>query len=99
VLLNDAIASGDANRIAAFFRGFQQEAGNTQPPAYANTASTRTRSSGRPIYTRTQIKEIYRPHQQGAYVGREAEYARLDADIIRASAEGRILGGVDVAGK
>ena len=30
-LLNDAIASGDANRVIAFFRGFQQEAAQASP--------------------------------------------------------------------
>jgi hypothetical protein len=34
-----------------------------------------------------------------AYAGREAEWARIDADIVRASVGGRILGGTDVAGK
>jgi hypothetical protein len=30
-LLNDAIASGSADRVVAFFRGFQREAGDTHP--------------------------------------------------------------------
>jgi hypothetical protein len=42
---------------------------------------------------------LYRAHQQGAYNGREAEWNRQEVDIIRAGAEGRIVGGVDVAGK
>jgi hypothetical protein len=32
---------------------------------------------------------------QGAYNGREAEWARLEADIFRAQREGRVTGGVD----
>jgi hypothetical protein len=44
----------------------------------------------KPIYTRAQIAQLYRAHQKGAYVGREAEWARQDADIIAASREGRI---------
>ena len=44
----------------------------------------------KPIYTRAQIAQLYSAHRKGAYVGREAEWARQDADIIRASAEGRI---------
>jgi hypothetical protein len=89
VLLNDAIASGDA-------RTYQQEAGGTQSPARAAP----NRRSDKPIYTRDQVKQFYRAHQQGAYTGREAEWVRRqEADIIRASGEGRILGGVDVAGK
>ena len=66
----------------------------------AQPSSTRGhRASGKPIYTRDAIKQFYRAHQQSAYNGREAEWARQEADIIRASGEGRILGGVDVAGK
>jgi hypothetical protein len=44
----------------------------------------------KPIYTRAQLRELYSMHRKGAYVGREAEWARLDADIIAAGREGRI---------
>jgi len=44
----------------------------------------------KPIYTRAQIAQLYRMHQKGAYTGREAEWARQDADIIAAGREGRI---------
>jgi hypothetical protein len=44
----------------------------------------------RPIYTRAQIRQLYEQHRKGAYVGREAEWARQDADIIAAGREGRI---------
>jgi len=44
----------------------------------------------KPIYTRAQIANLYRMHQKGAYVGREAEWNRQDADIIAAGREGRI---------
>jgi hypothetical protein len=99
-LLNEAIASGSAERVVAFFRGFQAEAGGTQSHASAGTTYGRARSSGgRQIYTRDQIKQLYRAHQQGAYTGREQEWARQEVDIIRASAEGRIVGGLDTAGK
>ena len=43
----------------------------------------------KPIYTRAQVKELYRAHQKGAYVGREAEWARLEADLYAAQREGR----------
>jgi hypothetical protein len=99
VLLNDAIASTDANRVAEFFRKFQQEAGTQTASASAPTYSGRTRSSGKQVYTRDDVKRLYRMHQQGAYAGREAEWAKQEVDIIRAGAEGRILGGTDVAGK
>jgi hypothetical protein len=97
-LLNIAIADNSAARIIAMFRGFMQEAGDTQQ-ASSGQAPGRTRSSGKTVYTRDQVKQLYRAHQQGAYAGREAEWARQEVDIIRAGAEGRIVGGVDVAGK
>jgi hypothetical protein len=88
LLLNDAVASGDVSRVAAFFRGFQQASGTqASRPATGGSASV---PSQKPIYTRAQIQQLYRAHQQGAYVGREAEWARQDADIIAAGREGRI---------
>jgi len=38
-------------------------------------------------------------HQQGAYNGRKAEWARQEADIIATGREGRIRNRMDVAGK
>jgi hypothetical protein len=93
-LLNIAIVDGDANRVAALFRGFMQEAGDA--PA---SDPRQSRRSGKPIYTRDQIAQIYSQHRQGAYAGREAEWQRLEYELIAAGWEGRILGGVDVAGK
>ena len=49
-----------------------------------DTRSTRPRL----IYTRAQIAELYAAHRKGAYVGREAEWARQEADIIKAGSEG-----------
>lgn len=100
VLLNDAIASTDASRVAEFFRKFQQEAGSIQPHASsADPGRARLASSGRPIYSRDQITKLYQQHQRGAYNGREAEWARLEHDIVRAGAEGRVLNPVDLHGK
>jgi hypothetical protein len=56
-------------------------------PATGGDASV---PSDKPTYTRAQIAQLYRLHQKGAYVGREAEWARQDADIIAAGREGRI---------
>lgn len=44
----------------------------------------------KPTYTRAQIATLYSQHRKGAYVGREAEWARLEVDIIAAGREGRI---------
>jgi hypothetical protein len=98
-LLNIAIMDNSTSRVVALFNGFLQEAGDTQqsPPARGQAAGRR--SSGKTFYTRDQVKQLYRAHQQGAYNGREQEWARQEVDIIRAGAEGRILGGTDFAGK
>jgi hypothetical protein len=93
------VAHGDANRVVAFFRGFQAVA---QSSTYTNTASGRTRSaaSGKPVYSREQIAALYEQHRKGAYVGREAEWAKLEYDICRASGEGRITNPItDLHGK
>ena len=101
-LLNDAINSGDHNRIATIFRTFQQQAGAQPPQAHqAATRSTpfaRSASGGR-IYSRDDISKLYRRHQQGAYANRKSEWARQEADIIAAGREGRIRNPVDVNGK
>jgi hypothetical protein len=98
-LLNIAIQDGSAARVVALFNGFMQEAGDIQQPPTQRGQAPGRRSSGKPIYSRDQIKQLYRAHQQGAYTGRDAEWARQEVDIIAAGREGRILGGTDVAGK
>jgi hypothetical protein len=47
----------------------------------------------KPIYTRTQLRELYSAFRKGAYAGREAEWKRIDADIIAAGREGRVVNG------
>lgn len=44
----------------------------------------------KPIYTRAMIAANYADKRRGAYNGRDAEWARLDADMIAAGREGRI---------
>jgi len=43
----------------------------------------------KPIYSRAQVKQLYEQHRKGAYIGREAEWARLEADMFVAQREGR----------
>jgi hypothetical protein len=82
-----------------FFRGFErtvsgQSAGtgtSTSPPLGMILRRTKASSSRGRTYTRDEIKQLYEAHRKGAYQGREAEWARQDADIIAASREGRIL--------
>jgi hypothetical protein len=98
-LLNIAIADNSAARVVALFNGFLQEAGDTQqsPPARGQAAGRR--SSGKPIYSRDDIKRMYEQHRKGAWTGREVEWQRLEHELIAAGREGRILGGTDFAGK
>lgn len=44
----------------------------------------------KPTYTRAQIAQLYEQHRKGAYLGREAEWARREADFFAAQREGRV---------
>jgi len=56
-------------------------------PATGGSASLPT---DKPTYTRAQIAELYRLNRRKAFLGREAEWARTEADIFAAQREGRI---------
>jgi hypothetical protein len=94
-LLNEAISDSDASRVLGFFRQFQ--AGRASSPAPSHAASSlspgRARSvpSSGKVYTRTEIAKLFEQHRRGAYVGREDAWARQEADIVAAGAEGRVL--------
>jgi hypothetical protein len=84
---NDAIDHGDTARVIGFFRSFEQQASG------ADHASRRASPAGGRTYTRPQIAQLHDKHHRGGYAGREAEWARQEADIIAAAREGRGLGG------
>jgi hypothetical protein len=100
VLLNDAIASGDAARIANFFYGYdgsasaRQGSGQGAPRASSPRArshpSTSAGPSGQPVFTRPEIAALYAAHRRGAYKGREEEWARIEQSIIEAARTGNI---------
>jgi hypothetical protein len=90
-LLNAAIQRGDSSSVIAFFKKFQQEGGAAQT-ASAAPGRARTASSGKQTYTRDLIGQIYEAHRKGAYVGREQEWARQEADLFAAQLEGRVHG-------
>jgi hypothetical protein len=48
-------------------------------------------SAGKPVYTRSDISRFYRMKAEGRYRGREAEAEAIDADIINAAQEGRVV--------
>jgi hypothetical protein len=62
-----------------------------------STRLNSARDGGR-IYTRQEIARLYAQHHKGAYVGRETEWRRQEADIIAAGREGRVLG-AEASGK
>src|SRR5262245_53144214 len=90
--LDEAVASGSADRVIAFYRDFQRSQAVAArpappPPQWGYRASPRDR----PTYTRTDITAAHRAYMKGAYRGREAEYEALQAEFIRAQREGRIV--------
>jgi hypothetical protein len=80
-----SLAAG-APREAAMNLASLAAPGRARPATGGDTAFP----PDKPIYSRAQIASLYRAHQKGAYVGREAEWNRQDADIIAAGREGRI---------
>jgi hypothetical protein len=59
--------------------------GRARPATGGDTSG----STDKPVYTRARVKELYEQHRRGAYVGREADWARLEADFFAAQREGR----------
>jgi hypothetical protein len=94
-LLRDAVNKGDTARVAAIYRGFQQEVGQ-HAPAYQRTQSRQPASGGKPIYTREQIKRLYEERRLGRIS--DANWALREADIIAAGREGRVTSSFDKYG-
>jgi hypothetical protein len=95
-VLDDAIRAGSAPRVVAFFNAFSAQHGG------AARSSGRARSAAvqqGEILTREKIKQLYDQHRRGAYAGREAEWARIEQQIINAAAEGRVLNAVEPRGR
>jgi hypothetical protein len=90
-LLRQAVAAGDSGRVAAIYGGFAREAGYRAPQ---RAAQSRSAASGKPIYTRPQIAEFYKQRRLGRIS--DAEWARREADIVRAGAEGRVVGALSM---
>ena len=98
-LLNDAVARGDADRVARIFRGFIAEAGG-QPapssrPASVLPASYPAPSSRGRIYSREDITRMAALHRRKAIS--DEEYAKWEHEFIRAANEGRVRGALDPA--
>ena len=85
--LNDALAKGDATRVASFFRGFLREAG--QPPQGQQQQQQRQAAGGQRVYSRADITAASTNFLRGR-IAPDA-YAKLSADMHAAVAEGRIV--------
>jgi hypothetical protein len=127
-LMQDAWNSGDAHRVAAFFRAYLAEEAAVDPRASARppqqphlaspqpgmppavpgvplgtrlsldqlAAPGRAQSSAqmpadKPMYTAQDISRFYTECAAGKWRTREADRAAIDADIIAAQHEGRII--------
>jgi hypothetical protein len=90
----DAVRRADAGSVAAMMQRYLQEQREGWPIREAGRGPPR---SPAPAFTREQIQWNYRQHQRGAWAGREAEWDRLERDMIRAAADGRVPGGVPTA--
>jgi hypothetical protein len=93
-LLRAAVQAGDTARVIAFYRGFHHApAGPTRQQARSRSPAT----GGRPIYTREQIKRLYDQRRHGGIS--DANWAKVEADIIAAGREGRVTSSFDKYGK
>jgi hypothetical protein len=88
-LLRNAVANSDAARVVRFYQGFQQEAGHHAP---ANQRSRRSPQASGNIYTRPQIKSLYEQRRLGRI--NDQKWAPLEADIVAAGREGRVVGAI-----
>jgi uncharacterized small protein (DUF1192 family) len=59
-------------------------------PGRAKTSAAPGAPVEKPTFTAAQISKFYADSSSGKYRGRDAEYARIDAQIIEAGREGRI---------
>jgi hypothetical protein len=94
-LFNDAMQRGNHARARMLTEQFERAraAGTLVLNSYRRSVGL----PEKPVYTRPQIAQLYSQHRRGAYVGREAEWARIERDIVAASAEGRVENAVPLA--
>jgi len=98
--LDEAVASGNVYRVAQFFKDFLAlKSATTRPAPPPPQWGYRSSPRDKPIYSRDDIINASRAFMKGAYKGREAEYEALQADIIRAGREGRVVGGIPLEKK
>ncbi|MDF1551939.1 MAG: hypothetical protein P1P84_02700 [Deferrisomatales bacterium] len=114
-LLNDAYASGNATKVAAFFNDYRKTAApppnpNTQPPAAdqrrhvtdqdamrappsrATSAQSLTDASPDKVWGMAEVNAFYDDQAKGRYRGREKEAKTLEAEIMVAMRDNRVVG-------
>lgn len=97
-LLKEAAAQANTPRVASFFTGYLAAAGQAPAgQAPARTAARRRQTpSGQPIYTRSQIEQMWNRRRQGKID--DAAWMRWEHELIAAGREGRIIGALDIDG-
>jgi hypothetical protein len=78
-------------KVGRYFRQFLKE---QAPPPGAMRPQYRALAR---TYTREQIRRNYEVRRQGGFAGREAEWERLELDMISAGREGRVENPVPLA--
>jgi hypothetical protein len=86
----DAIERGDAGYVIATLQRFLQEWRENWP--IREVGQGREMRPRAAVYSRADIRQLYELHRRGELVG--PEWEKTEADVIRASAEGRISGGL-----
>jgi hypothetical protein len=86
-LMRNAVASGDSHRVVSFYKGFLAQHGAT-----ARGSSPRRTAPSGTIYTRPQIAKLYEQRRLGQI--KDAQWGPLEADIVKAGAEGRVVGAI-----
>ena len=94
-LLKDAAHAANAPRVASFFKGFLAAAGQA-PAGHASQRTSRRAPSGKPVYTRSQISQMWSMRRKGEIS--DQEWARWEHELIAAGREGRIVGALGIDG-
>jgi hypothetical protein len=89
-LLNEAIARSDARQVKEIFERYRSERGGQSAGSTSSSRAPSRGTSGKNFYTRDAIKQLYEQHRRGAWAGREAEWAALEADLFQAQHDGRV---------
>jgi hypothetical protein len=88
-----AVAAGDASQRRPFYRGFLAEHGHAAA-AQRSYQSRSPATSGKPVYTRQQITDLYKRRRDGLID--DKSWARQEADIFAAGREGRVVGALNL---